>query len=319
MEKIAPALSVILTTRNGFEVLRTTIRHLTAQTIARQLELVIVACSRAQLCADEAALEGLGSWQIVEAGAVHSVGQGNSLGIHAARAPVVALAEDHAFPAPDWAAALIHAHAQSCVAVGPVVYCGNPVNQISWADLLIGYGPWLAPVAGGPVGFLPGHNSSYKRKVLLAYGDRLAGMLEAETVLHWDLRAHGHILLLEPAARVWHVNFSRWDVWMAVQFHAGRVFAASRAANEHWTWGKRLFYGAASPLIPIVRFARILSPVHRLRRWSAAPVVLIGLVLDACGQLCGFTAGVGGSQRMLPLYEFNRVGVNQRGRRAWQE
>ncbi len=318
-DEINPALSVILVTRNNFDVLRETIRHLVAQTIARRLELVIVAGSRAQLRPDEAALRGLGGWQIVETGTVRSVGHGNAAGIRAARAPVVVLAEDHAFPAPDWAAALLHAHAQPCAAVGPVVHCANPVNQISWADLLIGYGPWLAPAAGGPVEFLPGHNSSYKRSVLLAYGDRLAAMLEAETVLHWDLRAHGHTLLLEPAARVWHVNFSRWEVWVAVQFHAGRVFASMRAANGRWPVVKRLLYSVGAPLIPFIRLARLLPSIRRLRQWPVIPMVLVGLTLDACGQLCGYAAGAGDSGRKLPLYEFNRIGVNQTGRRAWQD
>ncbi|GEM_PF-2622825 len=146
MDEIIPALSVILTTRGDFDVVRATVRHLAAQTIAGRIELIIVAGSRAQLRPDEATLRGLGRWQIVEAGAVRSVGHGNALGIRAAGASVVALAEDHAFPAPDWAEALLRAHAQPCVAVGPAIYCGNPVNQVSWADLLIGYGPWLAPL-----------------------------------------------------------------------------------------------------------------------------------------------------------------------------
>ena len=46
------------------------------------------------------------------------------------------------------------------------------------------------------VDYLPGHNSSYKRDVLLGYGDRLESMMESETVLHWDLRAKGHRLYL---------------------------------------------------------------------------------------------------------------------------
>ena len=46
----------------------------------------------------------------------------------------------------------------------------NPKSAISWANLLIEYGPWLDPAPAGKASHLPGHNSSYKRDVLLGYG-----------------------------------------------------------------------------------------------------------------------------------------------------
>src|SRR5688500_5467858 len=92
-----------------------------------------------------------------------------------------------------------------------------------------GYGPFLWPTPSREVDFLPGHNSCYKRDVLLGYGDRLESMMESETVLHWDLRANGHRLYLEPAARVAHMNFSLWLSWIPAQFLNGRLFAGARA------------------------------------------------------------------------------------------
>lgn len=65
---------------------------------------------------------------------------------------------------------------------------------MSWADLFIGYSPWLAPSSSREAEFLPGHNTSYKRAVLLEYGDQLDSMMQAETVLHWNLRSKGHHL-----------------------------------------------------------------------------------------------------------------------------
>jgi len=37
----------------------------------------------------------------------------------------------------------------------------NPDSIVSWADFLIGYGPWAAPIARHEPEYLPGHNSSY--------------------------------------------------------------------------------------------------------------------------------------------------------------
>jgi hypothetical protein len=82
---------------------------------------------------------------------------------------------------------------------------------VSWADLFIGYSPWLAPAPSREAEFLPGHNTSYKRAVLLEYGDQLDSMMQAETVLHWVLRSKGHRLFLESTANVAHVNFSLWS------------------------------------------------------------------------------------------------------------
>ena len=60
-----------------------------------------------------------------------------------AHAPIVALAEDHCFPEPGWADALIRAHQGPWAVVGPVVRNANPATIVSWCDFVIGYGPWM--------------------------------------------------------------------------------------------------------------------------------------------------------------------------------
>src|SRR5207244_2412948 len=121
-------------------------------------------------------------------------------GIRQAKAAIVALAEDHCFPDPQWAERLIASYQGPWTAVGPAVRNANPKTAVSCADLLIGYGPWLAPSSSREAEFLPGHNTSYKRAVLLEYGNRLDSMMQAETVLHWNLRSKGHRLFMESTA-----------------------------------------------------------------------------------------------------------------------
>ena len=291
MSAPGPKLSVVLVTPDSYETIRKTIGYLRRQTVCGELELVIVAPGK--IGAEE--LPEFCRVQVVEIGAVTTVGRANVAGVRAATAPVVALAEDHAFPEPDWAAALIEAHCGPWAAVGPVVRNANPETAVSRADFWIGYGPWAEPQPAGPREFLPGHNSSYKRERLLAYGDRLEEMLEAETVLHWELRAQGHQLWLEPAARIAHVNFSRWRTWLGMQFHLGRVFAATRA--QHWPLWKRIVFVCGSPLIPLVRLSR---------SCQRSPALVIGLTVDGLGQLAGYAAGAGDSAPKLAHYEFHR-------------
>jgi hypothetical protein len=305
-----PVISVILATPDGIDSVRKTLSHLRAQTIAGQLELVVVTETRHARALRDGVAGEFANCAVVELPAVRSIGSANAAGVRRARSPIVVLAEDHCFPDADWAEQLVLAHRGQCVAVGPAVRNANPSTVVSWADLFIGYGPWLEPVAAGPVDFLPGHNTSYKRDVLLAYGERLDSLMEAETLLHWDLRRAGHALHLAPAARVAHTNFSLWSSWIPVQYLAGRSFAGARAVGM--SGARRAIYVVAAPLIPFVRLARLTKhamrgPSLRAHFARALPALVTGLLLDGAGQMMGYLLGSGTSHQRLARFEYQRV------------
>jgi hypothetical protein len=304
-----PALSVVLATPDRFAAIRKTVRFLDAQTVRDQIELVIVAPSRQRLDLEEREVEGFRAHQVVELPVMDSIGAANAAGVRAATAPIVALAEDHSFPEPGWAAALLRAHAGGYAAVGPVIRNANPATLVSWADLYVAYAPWLDPAPSGERDHLPGHNSSYKRECLLAYGDRLEGMMVSESVLHWDLGRQGHRLYLEAKAKTAHTNFSLLPPWVRSKFHSGRVFAAARVRG--WPAWKRWTFAAASPLIPLVRLAKITSLARRSgqgvgRIARVIPVMILGLIASALGEAAGYAFGPGGSVEELAEYEFHR-------------
>lgn len=305
-----PVLSVILGAHGPFASVRHTVRHLRAQTISGHLELILLFAHDSDPAVPPGALDGFFSSTIRRIPAASSVAQANAAGVRLATAPVVAFAEDHCFPEPGWAAALVDAHRGPYAAVGPEIAIANPGSVVAWCDFLIGYGPWMSPARAGEAPFLPGHNSSYKREVLLAYGGQLEHMLEAETVLHFDLVRQGRRLLVEPRARAAHLNFALWRVWLPMQFHGGRVFAASRAAA--WPWWRKALYAGLSPLIPAVRLLRCARellqpgrPRHQLPR--LLPALATGLVCDGAGQAVGYLAGAGRSPLHVARYEHNRV------------
>jgi hypothetical protein len=128
-------------------------------------------------------------------------------------------------------------------------------------------------------------------------------------VLHYDLGRRGRTLYLEPRARVGHLNFALLPVWIKVQFHGGRVFAGFRAAE--WSVLHKLFYAAASPLIPLVRFVRAVGRFLAAGRpkslWRVAPVLCLGLAMDGMGQFFVYLFGPGRSSSILAAYEYNRV------------
>lgn len=310
-DSIGAALSVILITPDHYASLRGTIRRLRAQSVRERMEIVIVAPSADSLDLDEGELSEFRQFRVAETGPIRSVGPAYAAGVRAAGAPIVVLGEDHSFPQPGWAEALLRAHEGPWAAVGPVVRNANPGSRMSWADFFMGYGPWQEPAPAGEMEHLPGHNSAYKRAILLAYGERLDSMMQAESVLHWDLRRNGHRLYLEPAARTTHVNFTLLSSWIPALFQSGRAFAARRAGNEGWSRVRRWLFAAAAPLIPLVRFRRIAADLARPGRprhllWRTAPVLFLGLAVDAAGQMMGSALGEGGAREKLLCFEFHR-------------
>jgi glycosyl transferase family 2 len=314
VDRAAPALTVVLPTWDTFDALRTTVAHLTAQTVAESIELIICAPSAERAMVDAETVRGLHSVRVLETGPLRETGPVRARAVREAAARVVAFAEDHCFPYPDWAEALLAAHAEPHAAVGPAVHNANPESTISWADLLIEYGRWVAPGRRREVEMLPGHNSSYKRDVLLAYGNQLDSLMEAETVLFWDLRRRGYTLLFEPAARVRHTNFSRLRPFLHVQWHLGRAFAGKRA--EPWSLARRAAYALASPAIPFIRLSHVFRAAieNRVPLWRLvliSPVVVAGLAVDCVAQATGAAFGGGRSTVQLTAYEFHRGDVNR--------
>ncbi len=317
-----PAFSVVLAMADHAGTIETTVRHLRRQTIADRIELVVVTPSSAEV--DAPRFFGFSSHRIVRIEPGAPAGRGSAAGVRAARAPIVAFAEDHCFPDPGWAEALLAGYTGEDVAmVGPAFRNANPGTLVSWCDFVIGYGPWLDASPAGDRPFLAGHNSSYRRAVLMEHDARLDELLAAETVLHLELRRRGLRLVLEPRATARHTNFARLGSWLPVQYHAGRVFAAERARS--WSWWRRGLYAAGSPLIPAVRFARAAAHLRRAMRprpslLRLAPLLALGLAVDGLGQLSGYLAGAGASAHRLADLEVRRIDhVTAADRRLWSD
>lgn len=314
-DRVTPDMSVVVLTPDTFETIRKVMQHLRAQTVRDRLEIIIVAPSADNLGPDEEELQGFFRVRIVEAGEIFSTARSRAAGIRLAAAPVVAISEDHSLPEHDWAEALIRAHEQPWAAVGPHVVNANPDSVIGRATDLMA-GRHTEHVRAGAVDDLPLRNSSYKRRILLEYGPELDALLEIETLLHWDLRARGYQLYLEPAARTHHQDFTQLVPFMREQLHVGRVFAATRA--RRWSPLRRATYALGSPFIPLLRLRRILPNLRRPVSGNhflpiLLAVVITGLYVSAAGEMLGYASGAGKSSQRLCKVEFHRD--RQEGRR----
>ena len=298
---MSPAISAIIVAPFGLTHVRQLLRVLARQTIRDRLEVVIMIPSRADVdAAGEEALAAFAAHQVIETGPMSSLPRWRAEGVHAASAPVVVLTEDHCFPDPGWAEALVRAHEGPWAAVGPVFEPPDSPHPLARASCLMQYAPWTHPARAGEVDDLPGHNSSYKRDLLLAYGERLATMLAAESVLHWDLRRRGHRLWLENGARVRHVYMTKLRGSLTENLYIGRGFAASRARG--WSLPHRAAFSLASPLVPVVRLARLVPRAIALG-WGRElprilPALLPQLAVSAAGEFIGCTFGIGNAVAM---------------------
>lgn len=309
-----PALSVVVVAAGRFSGIRRTVAHLRRQTVRDRLELIVVASGETALeDADSAELDGFARVHRVFTGAaIRNVDTAAADGVHRATSPVVALIEDHAYPEPDWAEQIIAAQAAGeWGVVGTTMMNANPHGMWSWTNLLIAYGPWTLPAHPGEQDALPGHNVTYRRDLLLAYGDRLGEKLGRSGGLLQDLQDRGYRLYLS-GARLAHANPSRLWPTITLRFNAGRLYGYLRARDEGWTPLHRVVYVLGGPLIPFVRFRRIRAELFgRGRRAQLVPRIwpwlFAGLVLDALGQMAGYALGPGRAPEVLAVFEMDRM------------
>ena len=202
------------------------------------------------------------------------------------------------------------AHRADWAAVGPAISNGNPGTRLSQAAFLLHWLQWAAPRSPGEMQYLPWHNTSYKRDVLLALGDRLPELLASEGFLQDELRASGQRLYLEAGTRTAHVNVSRLAPWLGQGYWGGRLYGALRSAG--WPMGHRLLRAVAAPLVPAVRLSRMLRTIRRSPELRALlpgvlPAVVLGLIVHAVGECAGYLAGVGPSEERYSTFEMGRA------------
>jgi len=334
----APRLTVVLVTADDFSSVALTWDHLRRQEDPACLEVLVVG--------PVAAAPGLprdhpfcrAAW--VPVAAVPSLDRARVAALPEVTAPAVAFVEDHAFPEPGWAGAILAAHkpeaAPPPVAVGGAMINANPATLLSWANLLTAYGDWTAggaepgganvPATGSATGSttvpasdrvaaLPGHNASYAMAALAAIAERRApGELEDLFArgggLHDELVADGGELRLASGARIAHVNPSRLASTVLLRIDAGRLYAAGRYRAEGWGALRRLVYAAASPAIPAVRWLRHRREMLAGRRPRRTPrqrlALALGYGLDAVGQAVGYLFAAGDSLERLEAFEIDR-------------
>ena len=222
--------------------------------------------------------------------------------------PIVASVEDHAYAAPNWAEAVIEAYQGSWAAVGYAFVNANPRTYRSRACLIKDYGPWMHPTGGGPTGFVPGHNISYRRDVLESFGDELKDLFALDFTMQAAIRRRGLPMYVEPRAIVAHENFVRISQMIRVQVAYSRLLAGRRMKIEGWSPGRRLLYAAltpfGSPAIACCRYVKSFAPRRTL--WLAAlkatPIVVVSFACCGFAESFSYLFGDGSAEQEVMTY-----------------
>jgi hypothetical protein len=282
-----PLLSVAVVVGALRERAQRVVRAVAEQDVAADLELLILDLER-----DREPIEipaPLRARHIALPGGTISHAKGEA--VRRASAPAVAFLEDHCYPRPGWARALIEAHRGPWAAVGYAFENANPDRWFSRSAMVSDYGVFVDPERG-VADFISGNNVSYKCHALLAFGDRLDGLLMVDYNVHLALRARGERLFIEPRALAAHENYTR----MSDLGNANRSYCRAMAANRARGWGRRrrLFYAVATPVaapaIKFVRLARSVAarPRAALPTLSALPVIIAAYAWSAAGEARGY-------------------------------
>jgi hypothetical protein len=288
-----PVLSVIIVMSGKNGNLRRTVDGLRDQKIRDRIELIIVTSLADSEVLADIDTEMFFRAEFLKLSPETPRGEARLCGVRNAHAAVVAFVEDHAYPAEGWAEALLAAHAESRAAVGYQILNANPESAVSWANLFLFYGPWVERSAPVENMLLPSENISYKRDIMMHYGDSLGSHFANDYVIHCDLLRRGFGLYLEPRARVFHWNIDSYRASFSYSLMNGIIFAAARSSE--WTFVRRLVYAGGSFLIPLIRTPRLVSDFLRTGRGRllprCLPALLAGLLAGACGEMVGYIRG----------------------------
>ena len=314
-----PRMSIVLVT-DRYETIRGVVQLLARQTVADQLEVILVASSSARLEADAADVAPFHGHRVVEVADIMPLGLSRAEGVRATTAPVVTVGETHALPRADWAAEILAAFDAGRSVVVPGITNGNPDGAISWSNLMADYGRWSRAQSAGENGGAPNYNTSFGRDVIDGVGDRLDDLYSPAFDAPRVVREQGRTIWLEPRAVLYHVNVSRPSTWPRERFLSGRVQAAWRARS--WSRARRLVYIAASPLIVPVTLRRVWPGYRAARRGEHMPrltlaCLVVGAVFKTAGEVMGFAFGATEAhERAVDELELHKVRYTRHGVRG---
>jgi hypothetical protein len=300
---VTPALSYVIPCGHWRHVERV-VGCLLDQEEAKRIELVLAGPQEIEHEVPAHAREGFWGVKVVAADP-RGMHEARARGLLAATAPFAVIGETHCYPQPGWARAFLAAIEEGTWdAIGPQIVNANPATGLSWANLVLDYGPFMCPQRGEAEA-LPGQNAGVRTALLEPYRGDLGERMRMPYLFFGTLREGGARLFVEPGARSAHLNVTDRRAWLIERFGAARIFATDRSLD--WPRRRRVLYTLGSPAIPLLRLRRALRDLRRGGApASALPSLLTGLLASGLGEAVGYAVGCGESEPRIFLVELDR-------------
>ncbi len=224
-----------------------------------------------------------------------TIPQMRALGFAQARAPVIAVIEDHVIAPDGWARRLVEAIAAGADVVGGPIENAAVETQVDWAAFLCEYSATLPPLPGGESDWLPGNNVAYRAETLRRY-QSVIDEGKWENRLHDAMRADGVKLILLPDLIVGHKMHYTFNLYLSQRYLYARSYAGARVREKPIP--VRLAYGAAAFALPALMFVRTIQRVvkkgrHVERLWPSLPMLAAFTCSWGAGEVVGYWFGAG--------------------------
>ena len=288
----SPALSVVIASVNGFPYLGRCLESLERR--APGAEVIVADWTDQQT--RRRVSERWPSVRLLSFDEPMAVPELRAAGIAAARAPHVAVIEDHCVVRDGWAARISAAHGRGHSVVGGAVRNGATRRLRDWAAFFCEYSEHMEPIPEGPTTSLTGMNVSYDRRAI----ETMSPLLDEgrwETWLHPHLVENGIGLHAEADMALEHVKDFGFREFVSQRYHYARSHAGMRNRE---LGAKRAIYVLGSPALVPLLYARIARNIfgkrrHRGRFVAATPLVLVYLSVWSFGEAVGYAFGGGRS------------------------
>ncbi|KIT17168.1 hypothetical protein [Jannaschia aquimarina] len=308
-----PDLTVVVATGSGAWAVRMVVAALAAQTVADRIELVLRVDPGTEIGLLEPWLTRFAAWRVIDDEPVGIVDEATGLAALTAETEFVSIVEDHALPDADWAETMLAvARTHDDVGFGSGIANANPGSLLSHANYMLAYSQWSDHAPGGPTDWIAHHNCTFRTEALRNVDREIYPKLfnrEGSIIRH--LRDTGGTFRAVPEARIRHINPASWSSTWALRRNVGRFYGANRAEAEGWGPLKRGMYVLLGAAIPRLRYLRerhdIFARVPHLSEPRRSPALMLGLTMDAIGQMIGYLAGPGGSRALLERFEMDRA------------
>ncbi len=226
-----------------------------------------------------------------------------ALGYPLARAPIVAVSEDHTRVPIGWAAAILECHREhpEAAAIGGNTLNGDTTSYPEWAAFVCGHDRELAPLGTARrVNVIGVTNVSYKREAL-ALLKPLPAIGVNDAVFQRELARVGKTLLVDDRISVVHEQHMSFRQATYLFFQAGRMGAGARRQHMTLREAGRLAITPVASLILTGRLGLWMAQRgrDRLRYIAELPIILWLYAARSAGELVGYVRGAGGSALLL--------------------